>query len=188
MRNFLVFSAAIALICPLALGQMVIPDNAKVIRLIVKHDDPFIVEDSKVYGESYELGDGEIAQYFDYIRGSVGVAHHPRLEYILPDGNWAELYEGEIVVGPATLRVFVHSSVELQPGWAMVTIGALSKIGVVSDPENTTHAVVIPEDATGPVEIIMESSIDMVTWTRANPGTYGASTEKRFFRLRALQQ
>jgi hypothetical protein len=51
-----------------------------------------------------------------------------------------------------------------------------------------TSAVVIPTDATGPVNVILESSTDLVTWTQANPGTYGASTTKRFFRVRAVNQ
>ncbi|MEM9479762.1 MAG: hypothetical protein AAGA58_08930 [Verrucomicrobiota bacterium] len=49
-------------------------------------------------------------------------------------------------------------------------------------------AVVIPSDATGNVEIKLESSIDMVNWTAALPGLYGASTDNRFFRVRAEQQ
>ena len=51
-----------------------------------------------------------------------------------------------------------------------------------------TSAVVIPTDATGSVNVILESSTDLVTWTAANPGTYGASTTKRFFRVRAVSQ
>jgi hypothetical protein len=51
-----------------------------------------------------------------------------------------------------------------------------------------TSSVVIPTDATGPVKIVLESSTDLVTWTEANPGTYGASTTKRFFRVRAVNQ
>jgi len=38
------------------------------------------------------------------------------------------------------------------------------------------------------VNVILESSTDLVTWTQANPGTYGASTTKRFFRVRAVNQ
>ena len=44
-----------------------------------------------------------------------------------------------------------------------------------------------PADGGGDVEIIMESSTDMVTWTEALPGTYGTDTAKRFFRLRAVR-
>jgi hypothetical protein len=51
-------------------------------------------------------------------------------------------------------------------------------------PSNT---VVIPEDIAGTVSVILESSTDLLSWTAANPGTYGASTSKRFFRLRASQ-
>jgi hypothetical protein len=47
-------------------------------------------------------------------------------------------------------------------------------------------AVVIPASATGNVQIILESSPDLVNWTAANPGTYGASAgTNRFFRVRA---
>ncbi len=50
-------------------------------------------------------------------------------------------------------------------------------------PSNT---VVIPADAGGNVDIILESSTDLVTWTAATPGSYGSSTSKRFFRIRAV--
>ncbi len=50
-----------------------------------------------------------------------------------------------------------------------------------------SSSVVIPEDTAGPVTLVMESSTDMVTWTAANPGTYGTSTPRRFFRIRALR-
>jgi hypothetical protein len=51
-----------------------------------------------------------------------------------------------------------------------------------------SNAVVIPSDSSGPVQIILESSEDMVNWNSANPGTYGASTNERFFRIRAVQE
>ena len=50
-----------------------------------------------------------------------------------------------------------------------------------------SNAVVIPSDSSGPVQIILESSEDMVNWNSANPGSYGASTNERFFRIRAVQ-
>lgn len=49
-------------------------------------------------------------------------------------------------------------------------------------PQNT---VVIPTDAAGDVQIILESSTDLVNWTPASPGTYGSSASQRFFRVRA---
>jgi hypothetical protein len=48
-------------------------------------------------------------------------------------------------------------------------------------------AVVIPSSATGNVQIILESSSDLVNWTAADPGIYGASSAtNRFFRVRAV--
>lgn len=48
-------------------------------------------------------------------------------------------------------------------------------------------AIVIPASATGSVQIILESSPDLVNWTAAEPRTYGASAgTNRFFRVRAV--
>jgi len=49
-------------------------------------------------------------------------------------------------------------------------------------------AVVIPTDATGPVQIVLESSGDLVNWTSSLPGTYGNTYSNRFFRVRAIVQ
>jgi hypothetical protein len=49
-------------------------------------------------------------------------------------------------------------------------------------------AIVIPASATGNVQIILESSADLLNWTAANPGIYGPSSgTNRFFRVRAIQ-
>lgn len=50
------------------------------------------------------------------------------------------------------------------------------------------NAVVIPTDATGPVQIVLESSSDLVNWTSSLPGTYGSTYTNRFFRVRAIAQ
>ena len=50
------------------------------------------------------------------------------------------------------------------------------------------NAVVIPTDATGPVQIVLESSGDLVNWTSSLPGTYGNTYTNRFFRVRAIAQ
>jgi hypothetical protein len=51
-----------------------------------------------------------------------------------------------------------------------------------------SSAVVIPSDAEGIIEIILESSTDLITWTRAQPGQYGSTNSNRFFRLRAVSK
>ena len=58
------------------------------------------------------------------------------------------------------------------------------KIGVTNDLYNRVERQQGYE--VGEYEIL-ESSEDMVNWNSANPGTYGASTNERFFRIRAVQ-
>jgi hypothetical protein len=67
---------------------------------------------------------------------------------------------------------------------------AVATVNVVRSTPTTQLAstVVIPDDGGGPVQIILESSTDLITWTAANPGTYGTTSQKRFFRLRAVRQ
>jgi hypothetical protein len=50
------------------------------------------------------------------------------------------------------------------------------------------NAVLIPSDATGPVQIVLESSSDLVNWVSSLPGTYGSTYTNRFFRVRAIAQ
>jgi hypothetical protein len=48
--------------------------------------------------------------------------------------------------------------------------------------------VVIPTTALGDVDVKLEQSADNVTWTECLPGTYNATTVKRFFRVRAVEK
>lgn len=48
-------------------------------------------------------------------------------------------------------------------------------------------SVMIPEDADGQFQVLLESTTDGVVWELAQPGTYGGSTVKRFFRTRILK-
>jgi hypothetical protein len=50
------------------------------------------------------------------------------------------------------------------------------------------NSVVIPTDATGPVQIILQSSSDLVNWIPSLPGTYGNTYSNRFFRVIAVAQ
>tara|TARA_B100000963_G_C22318926_1_gene533427 strand:+ start:77 stop:637 length:561 start_codon:yes stop_codon:yes gene_type:complete len=65
---------------------------------------------------------------------------------------------------------------------------SISKEDLISAASSGGTSVVIPEDADGTYEVVLESSTDMVTWTRANPGTYGGDTKKRFFRTRVIKK
>jgi hypothetical protein len=82
--------------------------------------------------------------------------------------------------GPAQLQIFDEG------GRNSRAVVGLKIIEISTSTVIPVNTVVIPSDASGPVEIILESSEDLVTWTPVNPGSYGASTERRFFRVRAV--
>lgn len=84
-----------------------------------------------------------------------------------------------IIAGPATMIVDTDNTGSFHDG--IFTI----KKSVQSDTLNPTAAVVIPSDAIGPANVLLESSTNLVTWTGALPGTYGRSAQTRFFRVRA---
>jgi hypothetical protein len=81
------------------------------------------------------------------------------------------------VAGPATITLTCQNS-------GGVPVFCTIELVSPSEPFTPSNAVVIPADSGGPVNIVLESSTDLITWTPALPGTYGTSTEKRFFRVR----
>jgi len=88
------------------------------------------------------------------------------------------------IAGPATIQL----SATIPAGANSVKALCTLKITRAADEIQPSTAVVIPADSSGPVNIILESSVDLITWTPALPGTYGSTTQKRFFRVRAEKQ
>jgi hypothetical protein len=89
----------------------------------------------------------------------------------------------QIFTGLTSITVRKGSS---SPGAATFQISTPANVTVVSN-YVPADAIVIPASATGNVQIILESSADLVNWTAASPGTYGASSAtNRFFRVRAV--
>ena len=84
-----------------------------------------------------------------------------------------------VIAGPATIRLGTNS--DCGEGKYVFTYRITKELN--SFAPNT--GVVIPADAGGPVRVILESSTDLLTWTEANPGTYGLSAAARVFRLTA---
>lgn len=115
------------------------------------------------------------------------------LRLIFPESGLFSISSREILVNPP-LMLKGPAKFQIQGGGASPgRVGAFATFEVITDTPTAglvtpSTAVVIPEDAAGPVQIILESSADLVTWTSANPGLYGASTSKRFFRVRAQRQ
>ena len=86
-----------------------------------------------------------------------------------------------VIAGPRQLKIYFE-------GYDKGMVSYKIKSNENSPAMVPSTAVVIPEDTMGGVEIVLESSTDLVNWTRANPGVYGSSEQKRFFRVRAIQQ
>jgi len=131
-----------------------------------------IVPDGKVLEIVSYKGD-----YTYYIPGATMVSDSVQSGVVL---NQTYMSGTQRFSGPGVLNYY--SSYVL----ALVTYRLVDNVSTTTT--IPTSAVVIPTDATGPVNVILESSTDLVTWTAANPGTYGASTTKRFFRVRAVNQ
>ncbi len=97
-------------------------------------------------------------------------------------GDFSTFGGAPVVVGPATLRLTATVGANVTASGTMFCSAEVTSLEDNFVPSNT---VVIPSDVGGPVNIILESSVDLVNWTAAMPGEYGTNTLKRFFRIRA---
>jgi hypothetical protein len=84
-----------------------------------------------------------------------------------------------LVSGPATIGLYASGQTG-SSGSAFCTIQLTPSTSFTP-----STAVVIPNDGAGPVNIILESSVDLISWNPALPGIYGTSSTNRFFRVRA---
>jgi hypothetical protein len=103
----------------------------------------------------------------------------------LPAGNF-RLTVGQSYTGLTNITVTVNSGVAYAS--FQITTPAAPTSLVVSN-YLPADCLVIPSSATGNVNIILETSPDLLNWTAAMPGTYGMNTgTNRFFRVRAQTQ
>ena len=147
------------------------------------------IEEGEVIRSTNKQANSSLEQYehrFSNSRPNIEV------EFERPDGKQVWKYRIDNfhgpIIRPAKIKFYYDeykvSKDKFQLIYDFQKTSTSSSGGSTSNlPSNT---VVIPTDASGPVEIIMESSKDLVNWTRAEPGTYGADTPKRFFRVRAV--
>jgi hypothetical protein len=92
---------------------------------------------------------------------------------------------GWVFSGPARIRAYAGGSSSDAGKSSLTTINVLRANAVPTiTPQN---AAVIPADAGGNYNVILESSTDLITWTAATPGTYSSTTQKRFFRTRIVK-
>ena len=94
----------------------------------------------------------------------------------------SETLTGKITV-PSGTKITVYARSSEDGSLAFATIRLTELLDSVQLPTGTA---VIPSTITGNVEVILESSVDLITWTPALPGMYGSSESKRFFRVRIL--
>lgn len=92
-----------------------------------------------------------------------------------------------VITGPCTITLSAYQ--QINSVWQYV----ISTATICLSPD--TNAVVspsgvavVPTDANGSVNVVMESSQDLLNWSPSYPGMYGAGTTNRFFRVRAIKQ
>lgn len=151
-----------------------IPSNTLAVVTHVSPPTGIVPSGNGAFSSSYQsisvtIG-SKTVQYFAFVDSAVTSTS-------IINNNWP------IVSGPATITLQGASSGG-GVGSVLCTIQTTPVNQVNFTPNN---AVVIPNDSNGSVNVIMESSSDMVNWTPALPGTYGTSYSNRFFRIRATR-
>ena len=172
----------------------VVDANAELKRFSFKYEKKFLLKTHTLEikeGESIKSTNPNTSEFQYYYKDRL--PKQVTVEFEGPDGKSSIKTDLENlvspIVGPAKIIFDYGVSFEIHES-EFHFIYDLQKTSTSSSTDNTSNlpsnTVVIPTDASGPVEIIMESSKDLVNWTRAEPGTYGADTPKRFFRVRAV--
>lgn len=92
-------------------------------------------------------------------------------------------YLAPAIAGPAILRLkqnLVENVVQRVATFSVTRANTAANV-------IPANAVVIPQDAGGQYQVILESSTDLLNWAITNPGTYGGNTPGRFFRTRIVK-
>lgn len=92
-----------------------------------------------------------------------------------------------LATGPATLTFSITSQSGGTNAYYYTVLRQTSQTNSLFNLGIPSTAVVIPNDSGGPVNIVLESSSDLVNWYSSNPGLYGTTYTNRFFRVRAIR-
>ena len=95
-------------------------------------------------------------------------------------GTVPQTFNHTVVAGPLTV------SVDCPVGNALIFTYKLTTIANVASQAANAQAVEIPAATIAPVDVILEKSDDLLTWTAALPGNYPVAPAKRFFRVRTV--
>jgi len=116
------------------------------------------------------------------------------------DGVVYETRVGQVIAGPAQIQMVgtIHNCDDGDhsdfPTLHLPAVAYLGQFYLYNTQTastisvNAKNYVVIPESVSGSVQVILESSADMVDWVATNPGVYSADNTKRFFRVRAVAE
>ncbi len=92
-----------------------------------------------------------------------------------------------VFAGPLTISV---DCLPLRPGFsgegALLFTYKITTVAAVAEQVANAQAIAIPADTIAPVDVILESSTDLMTWIAALPGNYPVSPARRFFRVRTV--
>lgn len=142
--------------------------------------------------------------YMSYGHGNVDISDYPGIEYTILIGGkevkihvsgwWRETRDHVpertlILSGPVVINVTFYGGEWREefaddPPESVIYTYKLTK---QADSFTPSSGLVIPADEAGPVNVLLESSTDLMTWTEALPGSYGTSSNERYFRLRAVR-
>ena len=143
------------------------------------YSDPKYVYDSTQF---LELNDGDYAIILSIYGNNLGWGSSA---VVIKNEKIYYAGVGSVITGPAK----IYTGVDNPNGYQMEAVMEYA-LKTPTNPSSVTTtptgAVVIPTNANGAVEIILESSVDLVNWNAATPGQYSAATENRFFRVRAV--
>jgi hypothetical protein len=135
---------------------------------------------------SYSLSTNQIVTLNNvgYSTGNLSIT------FYFPNGKSVS-YTGTGSGLPLTYTGLTNITTTISTGVGSTT--AASTFTILTTSTNTTTytpagSVVIPSDATGNVQIILQSSSDLVNWVPSLPGTYGSTFTNRFFRVIAVAQ
>jgi hypothetical protein len=178
IKNLSLLAASLIFFCALQRAE-----GAETVTLITQATQAGV----KAYSSTVTLNAGDSAQIVYTNPSSFGVAEITKDAMTFSVGMMLSATMVQpTIAGPATIRAEADPNiVSLNTPVVVTLVITRANVPPSQTPQNT---VVIPENATGNVQIILESSTDMITWTAATPGSYGSSTQRRFFRIRAVGQ
>jgi hypothetical protein len=160
-----------------------------------------LVVGGSVTNASLTVGAGQLAKVVYVFLGEPSIPINANggtsalLTITVGPNSFAPYYFYSVQSSSPDYGIFPHNGLPVVSGPAAISLQAITASGgfctiEVTNPEESfvpSSSVVIPADSGGPVTLVLESSMDLITWTAALPGTYGTSTTNRFFRVRAVR-